>query len=206
MPKGFSKHERETIRKNLLAYGRAQWVAVGIGKISVEELARAAHISKGAFYQFFASKEALFVTLYEEAEANCNQQLRQVAAQAGATARQCIGHFLRQALVIGRKDPLLGRVTRSDLEALLRGASPEAIQNNFSNNVAFYGEIIEIWRNSSLQVTCSGLELAGIMQSLFIISLYVDEFEAHYRSAEEFLIEAIADKLVSESNSRSIGQ
>jgi AcrR family transcriptional regulator len=203
MPRGFSAQERAAIRRNLLAQGRARLATLGMSKISVEELAHAAHISKGAFYQFFPSKEALFITLMEEAEASANEQMRQLAAQPGATARQRVLHFLRQTLLLSRHEPLLGHFTRSDLEALLRGASPEMLDQNLRRDTAFFGELIELWRSTGVTVTCSPGALAGLVQLLFILSLYADEFAEHYGAAVDFMLEAIADKLVALPNSNA---
>ncbi len=48
MPRGFSERERAAIRANPLAAARERIAAVGMQKTGIEELARAAHIPKGA--------------------------------------------------------------------------------------------------------------------------------------------------------------
>jgi AcrR family transcriptional regulator len=60
MPKSFSEREKENIKKNLLEACKQSWTQYGYKKTSVDELCRQAGISKGAFYLFFESKEALF--------------------------------------------------------------------------------------------------------------------------------------------------
>lgn len=60
MPKIFSTHEKENIVKGLLKACRQSWTQYGYKKTSVDELCRQVGISKGAFYIFFDSKEALF--------------------------------------------------------------------------------------------------------------------------------------------------
>ncbi|MBN2550474.1 MAG: helix-turn-helix transcriptional regulator, partial [Anaerolineales bacterium] len=60
MPKGFSDQEKEIIRARLLEQGQRLFSAHGLKKTNIDELAAAAGISKGAFYLFFASKEACF--------------------------------------------------------------------------------------------------------------------------------------------------
>jgi AcrR family transcriptional regulator len=120
MPRGFNEREKDAIRANLLDAGRAKLIAVGMGKTSVEELARAAHISKGAFYQFFPSKEALFMALFAEAEHSYRDQLRAFAARPGRTPKARMLAFLRDALRRYREAPLLNKVSRDDMAALLR--------------------------------------------------------------------------------------
>lgn len=60
MARGFTERERENIKRNLLKVGKESWTRYGCKKTSVDELCRQAGISKGAFYLFFESKEALF--------------------------------------------------------------------------------------------------------------------------------------------------
>lgn len=60
MPKIFSEREKENIVKGLLETCRQSWTQYGYKKTSIDELCRQVGISKGAFYIFFDSKEALF--------------------------------------------------------------------------------------------------------------------------------------------------
>ena len=65
MPKAFTEQEKELIRKRLLEQGYKQFSAYGLRKTNIEEVASACGISKGAFYLFYPSKEALFMDVVE---------------------------------------------------------------------------------------------------------------------------------------------
>lgn len=60
MARNFTEREKENIRKKLLEACKQNWTQYGYKKTNVDELCRKAGISKGAFYLFFESKEALF--------------------------------------------------------------------------------------------------------------------------------------------------
>lgn len=60
MARSFTEREKENIRKNLQDFCKQSWTQYGYKKTSVDELCKQAGISKGAFYLFFESKEALF--------------------------------------------------------------------------------------------------------------------------------------------------
>lgn len=60
MARGFTEREKENIRKSLQEACKRHWTQYGYKKTNVDELCREAGISKGAFYLFFESKEALF--------------------------------------------------------------------------------------------------------------------------------------------------
>ena len=60
MARSFTEREKENIKKNLQELCKQSWTQYGYKKTSVDELCKQAGISKGAFYLFFESKEALF--------------------------------------------------------------------------------------------------------------------------------------------------
>ena len=60
MARSFSEREKENIRKSLIEICKQNWTQYGYKKTSVDEICKQTGISKGAFYLFFESKEALF--------------------------------------------------------------------------------------------------------------------------------------------------
>ena len=60
MARSFTEREKENIKKSLRDACKQSWTKYGYKKTSVDDLCRQAGISKGAFYLFFESKEALF--------------------------------------------------------------------------------------------------------------------------------------------------
>ena len=60
MARSFSEREKENIKKSLQDACKRSWTQYGYKKTSVDELCKQIGISKGAFYLFFESKEALF--------------------------------------------------------------------------------------------------------------------------------------------------
>lgn len=60
MARSFTEQEREHIKRNLQEACKQSWTQYGYKKTNIDELCKQAGISKGAFYLFFESKEALF--------------------------------------------------------------------------------------------------------------------------------------------------
>ena len=77
MGRSFTKQEKENIRQSLQDACKQSWTRYGYKKTSVDELCRQVGISKGAFYLFFESKEALFC----EVLCQVQQQIRDGAAK-----------------------------------------------------------------------------------------------------------------------------
>lgn len=77
MPRSFSEHEKERIRSSLITACADSWTRSGYKKTSVDALCQQAGISKGAFYLFFDSKEALFC----EVLCSVQQQIYETTSQ-----------------------------------------------------------------------------------------------------------------------------
>ncbi len=60
MARSFSEREKENIKRSLQEACKQSWTQYGYKKTSVDDLCKQVGISKGAFYLFFESKEALF--------------------------------------------------------------------------------------------------------------------------------------------------
>ena len=60
MARSFTEREKENIKRRLRKACKQSWTQYGYKKTSVDDLCKQAGISKGAFYLFFESKEALF--------------------------------------------------------------------------------------------------------------------------------------------------
>lgn len=76
MARSFSEREKENIKRSLREACKQSWTQYGYKKTSVDELCKQVGISKGAFYLFFESKEALFCeVLCSVQEQICNAAL-----------------------------------------------------------------------------------------------------------------------------------
>ncbi len=60
---GFTDTEREHIRKTLITAGREHFSKFGIDRTRIKDLTDKAGIATSTFYQFFDSKEALYLTV-----------------------------------------------------------------------------------------------------------------------------------------------
>lgn len=68
MPRRFSEAEEQLITEQLRRAGRTIMGTRGVRKTTIDELARAAAISKGSFYRFYSSKEELALEILAEWE------------------------------------------------------------------------------------------------------------------------------------------
>lgn len=64
MPRPFSDEQKTEIRETLVTAARSCFLRYGMKKTTIDDLAEAAGIAKGSFYQFFSSKEDLYLELF----------------------------------------------------------------------------------------------------------------------------------------------
>ncbi|MEM6927131.1 MAG: TetR/AcrR family transcriptional regulator [Myxococcota bacterium] len=118
MPRAFTDDERDHVRDRLRTAAAARVAQVGYRRTTVGELARAAGISKGAFYRFYDSKEALFVEILQDAEADQRRRL-QHAARLEGPPREVLHAVLGQLRSIVAEHPLIGVLANPEESAAL---------------------------------------------------------------------------------------
>ena len=84
MARSFTEREKENIKRSLQEACKQSWTQYGYKKTSVDDLCKQVGISKGAFYLFFESKEALFCeVLCSVQEHICNAALEVIEKHRG---------------------------------------------------------------------------------------------------------------------------
>jgi AcrR family transcriptional regulator len=179
MPKPFSEGEKELIRERLLEQGTKQFSTYGLKKTNVEELAEAAGISKGAFYLFYESKEALFMDVTELAEERFRQEVLAAIDLPGPSPRARLYAILKKAFSLWKTIPLLQVFTRSDYELLYRRVPAEKIQEHLSNDRIFITELVTRCREAGIPIVAQPEEITGLLYALFLSILHADDFGAY---------------------------
>jgi AcrR family transcriptional regulator len=111
-----SQHAEAT-RRAVLDSARSLFGAQGYAQTSVEEIAEAARVTKGAVYHHFAGKEALFRAVYAEVEAEAQSRAMGAADPHKSPVDQIVAMmnaYLDEAL-----DPEIRRITLVDGPAIV---------------------------------------------------------------------------------------
>jgi AcrR family transcriptional regulator len=178
MPKAFTEHEKELISQRLLEQGYKQFSAFGLKKTNIEEIAAAAGISKGAFYIFYDSKEALFMDVVEQAERAFRQEILASIDLPGPSPRARLSAVLEKAMKLWKTIPLLQSFSRSDYDLIYRRIPPEKLQEHVASDSAFVDELVARCRGAGIPIRASVEEIAGLTYALFFTSLHEDDFGA----------------------------
>jgi AcrR family transcriptional regulator len=197
MPKGFSERERTIIRAKLREKGGELFGIYGVRKTNVEELARAAGISKGAFYLFYESKEELFFELLEEVEAGYQAAILKQIVEDQAPPRQRMKALLHKALSARQDNALLAWLSQDENEYLFRKLPEERLQAHLRSDAEFAVEFVAAWRQAGVTIACEPQMVSSLIRALFLMSLHEDDIGADmYAKVIDTYAELLANYLV----------
>jgi AcrR family transcriptional regulator len=193
MPKAFSDQERQLIHQRLLEQGSEQFAMHGLRKVTVEELAHAAGISKGAFYLFYPSKEALFLEVVAAAERCFQQEVLAAVDLPGPSPQARLYAVLHQAFTLWKTIPVLRLFTSADYEMLARRVPPEMLETHLARDQHFVQALIARCQAVGIPMQVAPDELDGLLHALFFTSLHEDDFgKGELTDAIELLLKLTA--------------
>jgi AcrR family transcriptional regulator len=199
MPKGFTEREKELIRARLLENGRKAFSIYGLRKTNVEDLTQSIGVSKGAFYIFYDSKEALFMDVVEDAERNFRQQILSEADRPGPSPRARLKHVFQTAFAIWKDFPILQQVSQVEYSLLLEKMPQEKVRDHLQSDREFIDVLIQRCQEAGILIAAGGDHIAGLMNAMFFVSLHENDFGPEmFPGTMELLLDLISAYCVGE--------
>jgi AcrR family transcriptional regulator len=199
MPKAFSEQEKETLRMQFRAKGKKLFEKHGLKKASVEDLAAAAGVSKGAFYLFYESKEALFLEILEEIEREIQTRILEFTIKPKTGSGQKLKQMLKGFLLTWDDYPLLKNLSQSDFDYLVRKIPHERALKHANSDVEFTKAFIKRAKQEGIAIKTSPSVASNLMKSLFLIGLHREELgHGSYAEVMDVLTELVAGYIVGE--------
>ena len=175
VPRIFSDSDRDVIRQKLIDAGRSHFLRYGLRRTNVEELARAAGIAKGTFYNFFDSKEDLCLSIYDQEEAVMRTETAAIL-DSHRNPEDAIRALLRFALEFIRNDSLLNHLRESgEISLLARGVGAERLASHLDEDTLFSKQVIDSLRAKGAVIHLSNEVAAGVLRAFVMLSLHQDE-------------------------------
>jgi AcrR family transcriptional regulator len=189
MAKSFTDSEREIIRSKLIESCMEHWSKYGYHKTGVSELCQAVGISTGAFYQFFAGKELLFV----ESAMNFVSGLSQIFDGCMREMPDKKG-FANGMKATQREIQKMGWfASLPDIWPLLiRKLPPDFAEQDFRDDMNRYQEIIEKY-NLKSEKTLE--EISAILQLMSAGALFKVHLYGNANQAWDFIVDTVVDSL-----------
>ena len=152
-----------------MAAGREAFARRGLRGTSVEELARAAAISKGAFYRFFDSKEALLLALLSEYEEQVHARL-ETAVRADPECGTAL--LVKESVQAVERDPLLPVLMSEEGARVLASLSPAEQQELMERDVRLVHRIVGVMREAGAAPEMPERVLVGLLRSLVFAGMH----------------------------------
>jgi AcrR family transcriptional regulator len=182
VPRGFRVDEKQRIRDALVRAARESLGRGGLRRTPVEQLCRAAGISKGAFYLFFESKEQLMMELVRETETELRAGLLALADGDPPVDRlHAVLSFLFQA--VGQHPLLLALSDPEELAWLSRSLPPGQLEAAQADDDAFLAALLRRLRDQGRVGDVADTTFAGLAGAAFALAtqrhiIGVDRHEA----------------------------
>jgi AcrR family transcriptional regulator len=205
MPKGFTDHEKELIRKRLLEQGYRQFSVYGLKKTNVEALADASGISKGAFYQFYESKEVLFMDVIELAEERFRQEILAAIDLPGPSPRLRLYAVLKKAFSLLKTLPILQFLTGSDYDLLWRRIPQEKFEEHLASDRVFIEDLVTRCKKAGIPVRVRPEEISSLLYPIVLTILHEDEFGPYkFDDSIDILLDLVAAFCLGEVESQVV--
>jgi AcrR family transcriptional regulator len=193
MPRAFKDTEKVLIEQALMEQGRKQFTTYGLRKTNVEDIARAAGISKGAFYLFFDSKETLFMRVMEEVEKEFRAQALAMIDQSGASPRVRLTNLLLGLFELWKTVPILHVFNSAEYQVLLRRMPGETMADHVDSDMAFMRELFSRLDRAGIHLQVPAELFMQMMYAMFLVTLHGDDLgPGGLTPGKEILLEIIA--------------
>ncbi|GAA0958321.1 hypothetical protein GCM10009550_46750 [Actinocorallia libanotica] len=152
-----------------MAAGRESFARRGLRGTSVEELARAAAISKGAFYRFFDGKEALLLALLSEHEQQVHARLE---AAVRADPARGVALLVEESVHAAERDPLFAVLMSEEGMRVLASLSPAEQQELMERDVRLVRRVTGALRRAGAAPDVPERVLLGLLRSLVFAGMH----------------------------------
>jgi AcrR family transcriptional regulator len=169
VPRAFTAAESSRIRTRLAQAGRATFAQRGVRGTTVGDLARAAGISKGAFYRFFDSKESLLLALLDEDETSMHAEIE---AAIRAEPDRGIDVLISSALDAVRNNPLVPVLMSPEGLRVLDSRTPAEQAAMLERDVRLVDRVLEVLAEAGITLAVPRPALVGLLRSLAFVGLH----------------------------------
>lgn len=192
MPSAFTSMERERILASLRQSARECAKTTGMKNLSVDELAKAAGISKGAFYKFYACKELLFLEILEEMHAEVYGRAAQnLQFTAGQSPAERTANAILDVCALMEQSGMIA-FWENDLPVLLSKLPQDILQAHYHDDEV---HILELLRLIVPDAGVSRELIAATVRTLMLTIAHRSQIGERYHEVLELLVRGACDRI-----------
>ena len=190
--RSFSEAERSRIRRRLRETGRDLFARYGLRKTTISELTDPAGIAASTFYQFYDSKEALYLELLEEEGEEITERLLAASFERYDDPERAVETFLLGVMDEIETNPLVHQIVVSDeLDNIRAEFSEEEWAGEQERDVALFLPYVEAWYDEGRVAGPSAEVVAHAIRAVTFVTLHEEDIPM-YQDVKETLVAAVA--------------
>ncbi len=199
MPRSFTEHEREYIKRRLKEEAKECLNLYGIKKTTVDELVKRANIPKGTFYLFYDSKELILFDVINDVQNEIqNQIITELHALNGNVGSEKLAELLFMFYKKAENTFFLNILTNGELELLMRKLPLDIVNEHFAQDDFIIEKILSVMPHKP---DIDAKILSGALRGVFLSMLHKREIgEDVFDDALKLMIKGIAIQLMEEKN------
>jgi AcrR family transcriptional regulator len=201
---GFTDSERSRIREGLVDAGRDQFASFGLDRTRISDLTDEVGIATSTFYQFFDSKEALYLEVLEREQQSVAEGFGSAIADAADLREEVVIGFAYFFSELESNQLYYKLIVVDDIQPLLLSASESKLNRFYHNQMEMFKPHIQRWIESDDFRVNDPAALLGIFRLLSYTIVAKDRFDNtdadvnELDTAHETLVETIVDGLILE--------
>lgn len=190
--KGFSDERRAYIRQELLDEGRELFARYGLKKTTMTDLTTPVDIAPSTFYQFFDSKEELYLAVLER-ETERFYERATTPLEEQSEPEQAIREYLHVLFEELETNPLIERVLADDeLEQLGHLYSEDEFLEQRARELGYIMPYIREWQETEAIREGDPEIIAATIDSAAILALHKEDIgEDLYPAVRNMMIETV---------------
>lgn len=169
MPRAFTEDETRRIREHLRRAGTELFSRRGLRSTTIEDLASAAGISKGAYYRFYDSKESLFVELLDDLERAMQEEIE---AAVRADPEQGLELLVHRSVHAVERNPLLPVAMSDEGQRALTSLPPERVAALQQRDAALVERLTAVLGRQGRHPGVPESVLLGLLRSLVFVGAH----------------------------------
>lgn len=193
----FTDEKRERVRESLRDVGREFFARYGIRKTTISELTDAAGIGKGTFYQFYDSKEELYVDILAQYREEAVPRFLKNSFEAHDDPEEAIVTFLELSMDEIESDPFIQQIIAEDeLDMLQAEHLKEELETGRERDIAYILPYIEEWYADGRVIGPDPETIVDVLDAVTYLTLHKEDIgEDRYPVVRDTIIAGVAAEL-----------
>lgn len=168
------------IQAEIFKHGKALFSANGFKKTNIKEIAQSAGIGVGTFYNYYASKERLFLEIYIQENESLKKRLME-SVDLDQEPAKVIHELLKGNIEAIHTNPILSEWYRKDFYKELERYYRKEGSQDIDSFRGFYLDLFKKWRAEGKIREDIDMELLpGFLDSLVHLDTHKEEIGLHY--------------------------